>query len=368
MRRPFHSSDTSHSSDRSRPDRRREAGAVLAMVLILALLLSTAVVSFARRATVDYMIVQNREAIARADALARGGIRIATGLLLHDGAATEDAAAPYSSFLSLWAQLDRYPIVTPDGAQLRIVIRDEGAKLNLNALVPIGGTEEESQADPDAEAFLIDVLEKVIDELPLPPGDTALYDPLELARALIDYMDENEDSALGGFEADWYQTQTPPYYPADGPLLSVDELALVRGFDSTLVEALRPYVTVHPIGSREGINVNTAAPHVLSLLYHGSSGDKVLATEDDVRRILQERAEDRIVCHDTAADPQACVGLADVYLLDGGIYPPITLPVRSRVYSVTAIATVGNIRRQAEAVIDRVGDEDGPQLLSWRVQ
>ena len=53
--------------------RDRRSGVVLAMVLILALVLSAAVLTFTRRAVIDRMIVRNRENLASAEALARGG-------------------------------------------------------------------------------------------------------------------------------------------------------------------------------------------------------------------------------------------------------------------------------------------------------
>ena len=65
-----------------KPD--RKAGIVLAMVLILALLLSTAIITFTRRAIVDKMIATNRNATAQAEALARGGVQLAMALVLED--------------------------------------------------------------------------------------------------------------------------------------------------------------------------------------------------------------------------------------------------------------------------------------------
>ena len=44
---------------------KREGGVVLAMVLIIGLLMSTAVIAFARRATIDSLIARNRDAQRR---------------------------------------------------------------------------------------------------------------------------------------------------------------------------------------------------------------------------------------------------------------------------------------------------------------
>jgi type II secretory pathway component PulK len=320
---------------------------------------------------IDSMIIRNRDNAARAESLARGGIRIATGVLMHDAFATQDLAneedSPGATYRNLWARMRKVPLSTPDGGGLRVAIEDAQSKLNLNALVPLTGSLEESAADQEAEEYLIELLDKVIDEMPIPPGEK-FYDTRELAQSLLDYIDLNEDSELHGFEDDWYQQQDPPYWPANGPLMSLDELSLIRGFDSKLVAALRPYVTVHPIGSREGINLNTAPAHVLAAVYYGDSSDMRLADEDIVRQLLRLREEDQLVCTESGMDPKRCVGLVDVGLGEGSIYPPVSLPAKSAVYTVTAEATVGDVRRRIEAVIDRSGDEKGPVLLSWRVR
>src|SRR5207245_1094048 len=66
------------------PVMRRRSGVVLVVVLFFVLLLASTVATFTRIALIDHMIVRNRDARARADALARGGIRLATALLLED--------------------------------------------------------------------------------------------------------------------------------------------------------------------------------------------------------------------------------------------------------------------------------------------
>jgi len=135
----------------------------------------------------------------------------------------------------------------------------------------------------------------------------------------------------------------------------------VEGFDSVLVEALRPYVTVHPGADGAGINLNTAPPHVLAAVYHGSQGSRRLANEDTVRRILRLRQEGRILC-DTASDDR-CILTNEI--VDGDIHPASPQPAESRIFTVVAEASVGEIRREVEAVVDR-GDSAAPVVLNWR--
>ena len=245
---------------------KRERGVILALVMILALLLSVSMISFTRRAVVDTMIVHNRDAAARASALARSGVRLATAILLEDMAAKqlqgfeEDEvrlATPGNTQDDLWSQVKDFELGDPDGGSLRIEIQDGGSLLNLNAVVPYTG--EDEPLDQDAEPFLRDLLTKVIDEMPIEPGEK-LYDPEELAQNLIDWMDVNDTRISGGSEDDYYLGQDPPYRPANGPLLSVEEVGLVEGFDMRLVDALRHYVSVYPLVGANGINLNTAPP------------------------------------------------------------------------------------------------------------
>jgi general secretion pathway protein K len=351
----------------------RQDGVVLALVLVLALLLSVSMIGFARRAGIDTMIVNNRDDAARALALARGGIRLATALLLDDRFAKDLSAlgtelprpvTPGNTLDDLWNQVQGLELVDPEGGRLKLELHDAGALLNLNAVVPYTGTNE--AADLDAEEFLVALLTKIIDEMPVDPGEK-LYDEQELARNLIDYMDTDSIRLAGGNEDDYYAGQDPPSAPPNRPLLSVEELGLVEGFDVQLVEALRPYVTVYPIVGATGINLNTAPPHVLGLLYNtGATDESRLVDADVVGQILKIREEGRVVC--TQPSPgNECVPLSEVELGDGSIFPPAALPDDSNIFTIEAHATVGDIERTVVAVLDR-SDLRNPQLLFWRIQ
>ena len=108
----------------------------------------------------------------------------------------------------------------------------------------------------------MEFLDKVIDELPIAPGER-IWDSRELAQNLIDYVDEDDERQRGGPENAWYESRTPPYEAPNQPLRTIDELSMVEGFTGVLVEGIRPYATVHPRLSGTGINLNTAPPHVL---------------------------------------------------------------------------------------------------------
>jgi type II secretory pathway component PulK len=339
--------------------KRRSSGIVLVVVLVFALLLASTVATFLRRATVDALIARNRESAARAEAIARGGIRLATVLILEDKLQGADAEADDGS-PPLWSQVGYVDIPIDEISSLRLRVQDAGEKLNLNAVFQF---DDNGQAHENALPFLQAMLEKVIDEMPVTPAEKALYDIPELAANLIDFVDEDDLRQRGGAEDDLYQRRDPPQRAANTPLLSLDQLRLVEGFDTPLAEALRPYVTVYPYAGRTGINPNTAPPHVLALLFFNDGVDFALAQEDTVREILEIRQEEGELCGEGQSG-EGCTPIGEIVTNASGIYPPPTY--RSDVFTATAAATVAGVSRTIEAVLDRKLP-GAPLLLSWRV-
>lgn len=341
-----------------RPARLRR-GVVLIGVILFLMMGMTAVTTFMSRVTVDSLVAKHRDLGARAEALARGGVELGLALVLEDRLTEASRDFRVESRQEPWSRVGRVTIPVPDGGSLRLRIEDTGARLNLNSLV------DEGQARTElAEVFLSTWLSKVIEEMPQESRRRGARDPLELARNLIDWIDEDEVRADGGPESQLYADRrrgTAPL-PPDRPLLSVDELRQVEGYDAALVEAMRPYVTVHPLFRADGLNPNTAPPWLLASLFHGTPGDFRLADEETIRRILDIREGGGILCADDADDP-ACTPLREA--VDGEIFPPPTFT--SDVFLVSAEATYGSVERTVEAVIDR-SDPTEPRLRAWRVR
>jgi len=332
---------------------------VLITVLFFIALLVSGIATFLRRATLDGMIAKNRDLASRSEALARGGVQLATALLLQDR--LDENAIDFRSDTrsDLWARAGEVEIPVADGGRLRVRIEDTGSRLNLNAFLGPEGT----ASDPElAESFLTAFLDKVIEELQV-SDEEKNYDSGELARNLIDYVDADDVELRGDREDDYYQLQDPPYRAANRPLLGMDELGMVEGFDRALVDAIRPYATVYPF-TGGGINPNTAPSHVLAALYHGAPGDYRLANEETVRWILEmreaAREEDMVLCEEE--EGEACTTLGTEF---GTAYPPLTYT--TEVFQVRAEASYGEVRRTVEAVIDR-SDPASPLVLAWRLR
>ena len=335
----------------------RRDGIVLLIVLFFVLLLTTSVATFGRRAAVDALVARHRDAAREAEGLARGGVELAKALLLEDRLREQAEQLRVDSADEPWALAGGFELPVGDLSTLRVRIEDAGARLNLNALFHDG-----EPRDPKALPLLEALLERAIDEMSGRPEDK-LYDPRELAESLVDFVDADEAGiGSGSVEDDPYQRADPPYRAANRPLLSLEELRLVAGFDGRLVEALRPYVTVHPWARGDGINPNTAPPHVLGLLYHGVSDEYRLADADQVADVLEGRRDGLLWCDPTATHAR-CRPLQEV--VPGTIFPPPTYS--AEVFTVVSQATVGEVTRTVEAVVDRSA-LPRPAIVAWRTR
>jgi general secretion pathway protein K len=363
-----------------RSDRRRESGIALAIVLVLVVLMVSAVYAFSRRAIINVHVTENRLMAAKADAAARGALRVAEAAVYlialqeqtqQSGAAGALLGGAGAGGGEIWTRFEDFPIELESGETIRLSIEELSGRLNLNALVPqkSAALEEDDPAQntndlEQAAEYLDEVLQHIIEGIDVAPGEKN-YETERLAENLIDYMDGDEISLHGGSENEYYGRQDPPYTARNGPFLSFEEIGLVEGVDAQLLEAMRDYVTVHPIGGRTGVDLNRAKPWVLPLVYAGPSGDRELLRDSTLRQILAARKDDKILCTDQATDPTRCISLSDVGLDEGSIYPETILPAPVSVFRVVATAQSGSLTRKIEAIYD-TRPLAQPQLLSWR--
>ena len=362
--------------------RKRSGGIALAIVLVLVVLMITAVYGFSRRAVINATITQNRLAAAEADSAARGGLNAARAIVFglrltelaaaNGGAPTPTADATGSAppgagaADELLEQIAGFTFTLQDGRTVQLAIEDLSGRLNLNSFVPQStgsGSGPSNQNVDDSLEYLKAALRHIIDGIDARPEDKN-YDVEAIAENLIDWMDADDVSGRGGSENEYYLRQDPPYSPRNKPFLSFAEIGMVEDIDAQLLEAMRDYMTIHPIGGTTGIDLNRAKPWVLPLVYAGNSGDRELLPERALRQILSARKKGKLICSDVAVDPEKCVLPADVGI-EGNLYPETPLPTPLSVFRVVATAKVRNITRRMEAIYDTraLGI---PQLLSWR--
>jgi general secretion pathway protein K len=264
--------------------RARQAGvAAITAVLIVAVAASAAAVMLAQQsATLDQaMMVASR---AQADQYAQAGLDWARGVLSAD-------PADIDSLADGWAQpIAGLPV---ERAIVAGDISDEQGKFNLNNLV-VG-----SHRSPDD----VQIFQRLLALRGLSP---------DLADAVVDWIDADSDLASGAGAEDAYYLALPrPYRAANQPMVQVEELYRVRGFDAKAVAALKPYVTALPTPSRTTINANTADPLLLAAVLPNLPPGAL--EQLAARRTTKPfRSASEVAEWAMALDPKAAVGALDV--------------------------------------------------------
>ena len=307
---------------------RNQRGFALIITLMVTALLVVVVTEFIREVYVETTLRRSyrdgEQAVLMADSGIMGGVRLLQ---------TVQSTQTYTSLNDAWKSKPLH--IEDERGVLDVFIEEESGKLNLNVVVPPSGEY--------TGAYYSGVLTRLLTRLKMP---TDLIDPL------ADWIDENDDPHRSGAEANWYQRLKPPYVPLNGPLQTLEELRLIKGFDSKTFEALRPFCTVYldTSGSPAApVNINTAPPEILACL------DDAL-TDDLVKRITDRRKNEPFKI------PADLVKVAGLEQIATRLQTRIT--TKGAVYRLTATARIGETARTIEAVVRiKVGT---PEFLSWR--
>ena len=343
-----------------------ESGVVLILVLVMIVISTATVYSFTTGATYEALGAKHRTQRLRAELLARSGIDLAVRALQDD--LSESAGDPIAGSLEsprdAWALLTQQVIQDADAGELRISIEDSGARINLNGMLDAEGEPREL-----AQAFLRAALESIVARMPGRAEDKFLYEPEDLANAILDWIDANETSqAFGDDEARAYDRAE--HQPLNRPLFDLSELSQVPGVDALLLEALQSYFTARPMFPAEdgiGVNPNTAPPHILALIFHGPAGDPDdlrLVDSDDVFRLLEARGQGGVFCPTTETGAGCLTVEAELGLPGELIFPPLSY--QSDVFSIRSAGYYGEARACIEAVIDRADEE--PRTLYYALE
>jgi general secretion pathway protein K len=285
-------------------------------------LLSALLSDFAFSTLVDMRLTETFRDTTKAEYLARGGIT-AGRMILQTDRNKYDARDDMSELWSIGVQ--DYPLAE---GTVSVKIEDLDGRLPLNNLV--GGI---------LYSEFRNRFERLCTEL-------ALDNPAALADALIDWIDPDDTPLAGGAEDAYYRSLSPPYEATDGPLRSIDELLLIRGFDAETVARLRPFVNT--VADSDGkLNINTAAPELLLIW----DIDMTNAIVEDLQA-WQEK--------NTFKDP----GTLSADLIDA-IGPNLVsvinrngdLKVTSSYYQITSLGRVNDGSRRMTAIVKKTDDK-----------
>lgn len=224
----------------AKPTRRQRGAALILAILTVAL-----VAGLAAAIMHDYgaavASISGRHDQAQARLLARGAVDWARNVLAED-----KRTSGYDYPGEAWAT--HVPPTPVEEGEVSGEIQDMSGHFDLNRL--LNG----STADPEQVAAYVRLLGL------LGVADAQAQD---LAAALLAWLGAGAATASNA-ESVWYALQTPPRQPAHAPLVDIDELSLVRGYDANLVALLRPFVAALPQPSL--LNVNTASAEVLAAM------------------------------------------------------------------------------------------------------
>ena len=293
-----------------------EKGMVLLLVLVVVALLSALLSDFAFSTLVDMRLTETFRDTTRAEYLARGGIT-AGRMILQTDKNSYDA----NDMSELWSiGVQDYPLAE---GTVSVKIEDLDGRLPLNLLVDQQGNFSEIYRD----RFI-----RLCEEL-------ALDNPEALADALIDWLDPDQERSAGGAEDADYLAMTPPYEATDGPLLSVEDLLLIRGFDKETVTRLSSFVTSFGSGQ---LNINTATPEILRIW----DAEAVSAVDD----LLSQREE---VPFKKLDDLRETIGIEAFTAMNRNL----DLGVVSSYYIINSQGRVNDGARRMQAVVNKKNDQ-----------
>lgn len=225
-----------------------ERGVALILVLWVVALLAVIAGSFVYGARTSALTAGNLVAVAKARALADAGIHRG---LYELGKPATDAER--------WLANGREHALDLEGATIRVVMRDESAKIDLNQAndVLLKGLLRSAGLDDEAANQLLD--------------------------AILDWRDPDDLARPQGAERDRYDALGLPYIPANAPFRTVNELLQVIGVTPELYRRLEDALTVH--SGQSGIHSPQATRQVLMALPNvsGEDVDAYLAQRDEMR-------------------------------------------------------------------------------------
>ncbi|MBI1367257.1 MAG: hypothetical protein GC162_01240 [Planctomycetes bacterium] len=272
----------------------RDRGAALIVTLLIVIVLASLVLSMSHTMRVEALAASQAEAQAQARAIANG----AAAAIIRWGDNLPTDAVEIGGGAVWFLRVD-----PEDDKQYAYGMTDEAAKVNINTAT-------------------VDMLEKLPNMTP------------ELAAAIVDWRDRDEDTTDDGAESDYYRSLDDPYLAKNAPFDTIDELLMVRGFtplelygedanrngvldanendgdessppddgDGKLDRGIYPFITVYSTepAARGGLNVNSQGNQTRQAL---------------VQRLSQSMASDRAsVIADNIMNNRPLKNMVDVYI------------------------------------------------------
>ena len=243
----------------------RQGGAAVLVAMLVVAIAALAASSFMFRSQVEWRRLENQTRLDQAHLVLRAAQQWGASVLLED---TLHSSVDYLG--EIWAT--QLPPVEAEGYRVSGGMEDQQGRFNLNNLVLNG------QVNSPQLAIFVRLLR-------------ILHLPENLAVAVADWMDADDIPInTSSVESGYYESLATPYQAANRPLINVNELLRVKGFDRNVLSVLRPFVTALP--TRTPINVNTASPEVMAALVEGLTSEEAYAMVAKRERVYYRNSQD----------------------------------------------------------------------------
>ncbi len=242
---------------------RSQRGAALVIVLLLVATLSFVLLSLTMTVTTGVRRGANERAHTELLWRALAAERIALSVL--EKAVAGGALKTASSEGGLFKQQLALPIER-GAAALRFA--DASRCFNVNSLI---AAEAPYARQDGAAAEFLRLLEAI---------GAGGNEAQNIADAVTDFLDENNNSESQGSEDNFYTGLTTPFRTAGGPVASISELRSIEGVTREIYAQIAPYLCVRGAGERIEINLNALTPEDAPVIFALAGGAWPL---DDIR-------------------------------------------------------------------------------------
>jgi len=334
---------------------KNERGVAILAVLLGIALMTLIVVDFAMTSGLGFVSAANQANELRAGYLARSAINIGLALLAQDARAKLQVKTPTETLNDVWAV--PFPPMPLEGGMVSLSIVDEARKLPINAMINPSGT-----LNPTAAAKVQRLF-------------TVLDVDTDLIQGIIDWITPLSANSTGG-GGDFYMGLVPPYQPRYGPMPTIGDLQMVKGFNEAIFNRVSPFLTAMPLtgasaytASTQG-NVNTGVPPVANAkaafaqVNANTAPAQVLASLEpelmEDQKIVQEIVEARAIKPFT--QPTDIMNLPDVGPIGQRLSRDVVM--RSQFFTITGTGTYAGARKIITATFHRENNGIG-DLAAW---
>ncbi|WP_173290304.1 type II secretion system minor pseudopilin GspK [Thiosulfativibrio zosterae] len=233
---------------------KHQQGFALMTVMLVVALVSIIVSQLLYQQHLDILRSQNRLNQAQAMAVANG-----LEVWVKKGLSLDAQANKFDHLNEQWAQ--PMPPIPFGGGQISGFLTDQQGHLNLNNVM---------EKDEAKRKVWQAILQRYFERKSLAP---------DLSDVVTDWVDADNTISPMGAESETYLLNQPPYRTANQPLVLVQELRLLKGFDDQAMQLLQEEVATLPEVTQ--INVNTAPAGVLIALADWMTPELAKAWEDE---------------------------------------------------------------------------------------